>query len=292
MKYGRSLQELAIELDRQAKVKKDYVATAGAMQMTAVNENFDLVIGNTPFQLNENAHRQLGLQLKIPAPYYERMRAENPGLLMANVNGWFQQSPDTRRMVRTLDGTARAILSDRYRRIDNYEVAQTEVVPGDIVQAGILISNSEVGMGSVSVKPLIYRLVCTNGMVADVGVGKRHVGRINESVDGDFGIFRDETIEADDRAFLMKIEDTVRAAVDEARFNALVQKLRDAKEAPILPAAAPKVVELAAKEFNIRQNESEGILGHLIAGGDPFPLWSGKRCHTARAGRAELRPQH
>lgn len=29
MKYGRSLQELAIELDRQAKVKKDYVATAG-----------------------------------------------------------------------------------------------------------------------------------------------------------------------------------------------------------------------------------------------------------------------
>lgn len=63
MKYGRSLQELAIELDRQAKVKKDYVATAGAMQMTAVNENFDLVIGNTPFQLNENAHRQLGLQL-------------------------------------------------------------------------------------------------------------------------------------------------------------------------------------------------------------------------------------
>lgn len=66
----------------------------------------------------------------------------------------------------------------------------------------------------------------------------------------------------------LKIEDIVRAAVDEARFNALVQKLRDAKEAPILPAAAPKVVELAAKEFNIRQNESEGILGHLIAGGD------------------------
>lgn len=154
-----------------------------------------------------------------------------------------------------------------YIKVVNERI-QTEVVPGDIVQAGILISNSEVGMGSVSVKPLIYRLVCTNGMVADVGVGKRHVGRINESVDGDFGIFRDETIEADDRAFLMKIEDTVRAAVDEARFNALVQKLRDAKEALILPAAAPKVVELAAKEFNIRQNESEGILGHLIAGGD------------------------
>lgn len=173
-----------------------------------------------------------------------------------------------------------------YIKVVNERI-QTEVVPGDIVQAGILISNSEVGMGSVSVKPLIYRLVCTNGMVADVGVGKRHVGRINESVDGDFGIFRDETIEADDRAFLMKIEDTVRAAVDEARFNALVQKLRDAKEAPILPAAAPKVVELAAKEFNIRQNESEGILGHLIAGGDLSSMvWQTLSHGTRRTCRA------
>lgn len=88
MKYGRSLQELAIELDRQAKVKKDYVATAGAMQMTAVNENFDLVIGNTPFQLNENAHRQLGLQLKIPAPYYERMWVLASAMLAASMKAW------------------------------------------------------------------------------------------------------------------------------------------------------------------------------------------------------------
>ena len=28
-------------------------------------------------------------------------------------------------MIRTLDGTARAFLSDRYRRIDNYEIATT-----------------------------------------------------------------------------------------------------------------------------------------------------------------------
>lgn len=321
MKYGRSLQELAIELDRQAKVKKDYVATAGAMQMTAVNENFDLVIGNTPFQLNENAHRQLGLQLKIPAPYYERMRAENPGLLMANVNGWFQQSPDTRRMVRTLDGTARAILSDRYRRIDNYEVAQTvlpiisemqgariesceltdtrmyikvvneriqtEVVPGDIVQAGILISNSEVGMGSVSVKPLIYRLVCTNGMVADVGVGKRHVGRINESVDGDFGIFRDETIEADDRAFLMKIEDTVRAAVDEARFNALVQKLRVPRKRPFSRRRLPRWLSLRPRSSTSARTRARafwGILSRVVT--FPSMVWQTLSHGTRRTCRA------
>ena len=205
MKYGRSLQELAIELDRQAKVKKDYVATAGAMQMTAVNENFDLVIGNTPFQLNENAHRQLGLQLKIPAPYYERMRAENPGLLMANVNGWFQQSPDTRRMVRTLDGTARAILSDRYRRIDNYEVAQT-VLPIISEMQGARIESCEL---------------------------------------------------TDTRMYIKVVNERIQTEVVPG----------DIVQAGILISNS-KVVELAAKEFNIRQNESEGILGHLIAGGD------------------------
>ena len=104
-------------------------------------------------------------------------------------------------MVRTIDGTARAFLSNRYRRIDNLDIAgivlpvlqemegmhfescqltdsrmyikvvntrlEAEVVPGDIVQSGIIISNSEVGLGSVSIQPLVYRLVCSNGMVVN-----------------------------------------------------------------------------------------------------------------------------
>ena len=104
-------------------------------------------------------------------------------------------------MLRTLDGSARAYLSNRYRRIDNIDIAgvtlpilgglpdirfescqitesrmyikavnprlQAEVSPGDIVQAGVIISNSEVGLGSVSIQPLIYRLVCSNGMVVN-----------------------------------------------------------------------------------------------------------------------------
>ena len=44
---------------------------------------------------------------------------------------------------------------------------EAEVVPGDIVQSGIIISNSEVGLGSVSIQPLVYRLVCSNGMVVN-----------------------------------------------------------------------------------------------------------------------------
>ena len=143
-----------------------------------------------------------------------------------------------------------------------------EVKKGDIVQAGIIISNSEVGMGSVNVSPLVYRLVCSNGMIAQDGaVRKYHVGRANEGGE-DFSIYRNETIEADDKAFLMKLEDSVKAAVNQARFAAIVDKMREATEATMEAKVVPQVVELASKEYGITEAEGKGILGHLIAGGD------------------------
>lgn len=306
MKAGKTLQELAIELDRQQAVKKDMIVDMGALSMDTSDIGLALQVtgGSTSAQygINDIAHRQIGQHLKIPALYYDRMKSEYPELLVQNVNGWFSRTPDTKRMLRTLDGTARALLSDRYRRIDNFEVASAvlpiisgmdgasvesceltdsrmylkvvdprvtaEVKKGDIVQAGIIISNSEVGMGSVNVSPLVYRLVCSNGMIAQDGaVRKYHVGRANEGGE-DFSIYRSETIEADDKAFLMKLEDSVKAAVDQARFAAIVDKMREATEATMEAKIVPQVVELASKEYGITEAEGKGILGHLIAGGD------------------------
>ena len=142
----------------------------------------------------------MGTYLNIPWKYYERMCQENIGLLAQNVNTWLQKGPE-QRMIRTIDGRARAFLSNRYRRIDNIDIAQItlpiieampdaifescnlsddymyikvvnprltdEVVPGDIVQSGVVISNSETGQGAVCIQPLIYRLVCSNGMTVN-----------------------------------------------------------------------------------------------------------------------------
>ncbi len=308
MKAGRTLTEMALELDRQLNAKRDYLVDTRSLSMTVPESGPSLTIANgsqlAPLMVNDIAHRQIGQYLGIPAKYYDKMREELPELLAHNVTQWFGHQPETR-MIRTLDGTTRAFLSDKYRRIDNYEVAQTvlpiiarmghedgatiesceltdsrmylkvvnpriqaEVKKGDIVQAGLVISNSETGQGSVTVSPMIYRLVCTNGMIAaDNSLRKYHVGRTNASGE-DFSIYRDETVEADDRAFLMKIEDTVRAAVDQSKFEGIVAKMREATEARIEPKAAPQVVELAAKEYNFTKDEGDGILGHLIAGGD------------------------
>ena len=146
-----------------------------------------------------------------------------------------------------MGGTARAFLSNRYRRIDNLEIAtavlpiigqmegarfescqitdsrmymkvvntrlEAEVVPGDIVQAGVIISNSETGMGAVSIQPLVYRLVCSNGMIVnDAQTRRNHVGRVND-MEESFRLYSEKTLAADDRAFILKIQDTVRACL-------------------------------------------------------------------------------
>ena len=307
MKAGRTIIELAQELSRQQSAKRDFRVDTRMLEMSAVDGGQILTMSNpetkmsTMLDLNEIAHRQIGTALGIPAKYYQRMQMENPELLELNVNSWFRSEPKTR-MIRTLDGTARAFLSDKYRRIDNYQIAeavfpiiaempdarvescevtdsrmylkvvnprlQTEVVPGDVVQSGILISNSEVGMGSVNVQPLVYRLVCTNGMVVnDAATRKYHVGRGNEAGD-DFMLYSNETLEADDRALMLKIRDTVRAAVDQARFESVVNLMKRGTEAKITTQDIPKMVELASTDYGLSKAESGGVLDHLIRDGE------------------------
>ena len=145
---------------------------------------------------------------------------------------------------------------------------EAEVSPGDIVQSGMIISNSEVGLGSVTIQPLIYRLVCSNGMVVnDAKTRRNHVGR-SSSMDDDKIVYSLETEQAIDRAFVLKIQDTVRSVVDQTRFDRVVQLMQTAKETKMNTKDVPGVVRLASREFTITEAESSGVLQHLIEGKD------------------------
>ena len=193
MKSGRSLVSLAQELERQLNSKKDLIVPSTLVRhATDDRGETRLVIeeggGPVRYSVTPLARRQLADKLKIPYAYFERMREDQPALLDRNVNTWLQ-SEEERRMLRTLDGQVRAVLSDRYRRLDNFDLAESvlpilqqlpevrfesveltetrmylkcitprlkyEMAPGDVVQAGVVISNSEVGHGTLSVQPLL-----------------------------------------------------------------------------------------------------------------------------------------
>ncbi len=102
----------------------------------------------------------------------------------------------------------RAVFTPRYKPVDNFEVMtrlddmgygtetqvqchldgefmllsipdgkQTFQINGDKMTPGISVSNSEVGLASLSVSAFFLRLVCTNGMVAktEISASYRHV---------------------------------------------------------------------------------------------------------------------
>lgn len=304
MKTGKTLQELAVELDRQVATKRDFVADASEVQLIEmVDGGTKLRVGaDNAFDINKTFHEQLAGDLDIPKKYYDRMLVDSPELLRANANHWLQKS-GTKRMVRTLDNKARAYLSDKYRPLDNYDLVQvalpvltqsgcriesaevtesrlylkavTERITmklkvGDIVQAGIVISNSEIGKGRLKVEPLIFTLRCLNGMIApDYSLAKNHVGRSNTGIDfeGASEFYRDETRLADDRAFWMKVKDTLSHVFEQINFERIVQKLNDASENKIT-VEPKKVVEMSAKRFSWSEDEGTNVLAHLVGGGD------------------------
>lgn len=298
MRQGRDIVELADELQRQQKAKRDFVADTRALAMSEDGSQLEGLNGRN-CGISSLAHEQIGQRLGIPKKYYDKMKEESPNLLARNVNHWFKNTPE-RRMVRTIDDQVRAFLSERYRPLDNLDMAEVvlptiasmecqivsaeltdkrlyikavtrkieaEVVPGDIVQAGIVISNSEVGCGSVKVEPLIFRLVCSNGLIVpDYSLKKYHVGREYGGEDVQ-EFYRDETRVADDKAFWMKVRDVVSGTLSRDVFARIVTRMRDAAGRKI-ESDPVKVVEVVRTRFGLTDNERGQVLRHLITGGD------------------------
>jgi hypothetical protein len=308
MKQGKSIVELAQEIERQSKARVDVIADTRQIEMT---DNGRLRVPQLQqvadvLPITEHAHDQIGARVNIPAKYYDRMRAEAPDLLAANVNRWLKQNPE-KRMLRTMDGKLRAFLSNRYQRIDNNHVAEAvlpvlaevpgirfasaeitesrlyikaitsavqETVPGsrrtgDFVQAGVLVTNSEIGLGALHVKPFMEFLVCTNGMVRD-DIKRRfnHVGKQQQIIeDAETIDYSDTTRRLEDLAVLSKVRDVVRAALDETKFRETVARLGETTTQRIEgdPVGA---IEVLANSFGMIEQEKSSVLRHLIEGAD------------------------
>ena len=125
MKNGKSLTELAQEIERRQAAKQDFIADTRELYFDSFTPDQPpkLQLSGESYPITDICHRQIGDRTNIPAKYYDRMRSEAPTLLGMNVNHWFKNNHE-RRLVRTLDGNARALLSDRYHRIDNEHIAE------------------------------------------------------------------------------------------------------------------------------------------------------------------------
>ena len=164
-----------------------------------------------PIPLRELAFSQLCTRIGAPPAY---VRELSPKLQTACMNYGLTKEKQSA-LLRVGGGEVRAVVSDRYAALDDEFVLETvgEVldragflsdalvratavgtstilrvtVPnegvavrvGDVFEYGLDIGNSEVGLRSVQITPVTWRLKCTNGMRAwksEASMRMRHVG--------------------------------------------------------------------------------------------------------------------
>jgi hypothetical protein len=319
MKTGQTLPELATEILRQARSKRDYVAPTTALRyapppITGDRPGGDgeaiILEGVGQYAITPHAHTQLAEHLGIPKKYYERMRQERPDLLATNINTWLAAKPE-RRLVRTVDGRVRAFLSDKYRALDHIDLAEavlpvlqrleveivssaitdtrlylkavdrriaTDIPTGtrlgeghvwfDTLSPAIVISNSEVGAGALSIEAGVWTKLCTNlAIAASRSMKKYHLGGRLDMGEDLAALLSDRTRQLTDAALWAQVRDVVAGAFERARFDALVEEIRGTTERRI-EGDPVQVVEVTAKRFDLTDQERGGILNALIEAGD------------------------
>src|SRR5690606_16795201 len=118
--------------------------------------------------------------------------------------------------------------------------------PGDTVQYGLVISNSDVGAGSVRVEPLVYRLVCKNGLISNTAIKRFHVGR-NQAENDVLELLSEDTKQLNEHAFWATVRDVTLSSLSEEQFKRQVDRLRVAANEKIENYDIPRVIELAMK---------------------------------------------
>ncbi len=308
MKQSMTLQQLATEISRQNGSKRDFILPSNKLSLRVLDNQvitqFAAEKGQEMFSAKHTFHDHLMDHVKIDSKYYRRMLSAKPELLCQNVNAWLVE--DNRNMtLRTLDGNARALLSNAFKPMDNYDLAsnllplfdghglhvescdlddkhmrlklvskglkkiiKTSKNPGEHVHFGVSITNSEIGYGRLGVEGLLWTYSCRNGAIMEQIASKYHVGARQGSNDMAWEVFADETKKLSQKAFWAQVKDVVKNALDtaEARFEGWAKSVE--KTTDVIITSPTAAVEIVKDKYRLTETEQNGVLDFLVKGGD------------------------
>ena len=169
-----------------------------APQLRFDPEDGRMVVEGERYELEGQALDQVAARLHVPANYLRRCP---PELVAQNLNHWLEREQG-RVLVRFDGNRVRALLSERYQPLSHLEFVQelirtcSEEAPvrwerdpprlalqvlrpaGErALLGGVSGQNSETGHCTVELNALVYRVVCTNGLIlggGSVTVRRRH----------------------------------------------------------------------------------------------------------------------
>lgn len=197
-KLGR-VYEAALHMSRS--YKDQYIPTK-----TIFFESIESIsIEGQSYVMKPIAQQSISNRLGIPIHYLRKCPTE---VQQYNLNYWIRQERNSKLFVRFDNDKVRAVFTPRYIPTDNLEVLdrllslgykpetkvqgyidtefmmvnipeerETFSIAGDNMVPGVSVSNSEVGLASLSISSFILRLVCTNGLITKevISASYRHI---------------------------------------------------------------------------------------------------------------------
>lgn len=140
------------------------------------------------------------------------------------------------------------------------QVAEPAV--GDAMANGLLISNSEVGLGSVNVQQLIYTLICKNGMTTANKSRSTHVTS-SRGTDS-WSILTDEAKSADNQALSLKLRDLVGHFANRESFDQVIDQMRLAHSEKVT-GSLPSAVDTLCGILKLPKSDNPKVLAGLMA---------------------------
>ena len=285
----KNFNALVTKAQTLAKQKQDFLVPAQSLTLMSDQNHSYLNVNGKGYSMQDRAQRQLAEICSIPYNYYQMLRQDYPDLLDNSVNTLITDCTKNK-LVRTLGGSCRAILSDRFSRVEHEDVlsvvsplieetkmtvascsitpekmyiklisktATADVKVGDAISFGAIVQNSEVGMSAIHVVPFCMRLVCTNGMQLPQyleGTRKIHLGKqltdVNEYETPDF-----DTIYS-------HIKESLMQAIDPQNYLKVINAIRCATEIKV--SNPMETIERVAKNYSLSAPEKSQVLFHLL----------------------------
>lgn len=195
MKSMFSPMELTTQIKNNQEKKADFIHPCSGMFVMNDGNKMKIYVENTPegvdenLNLSSNALRQLLQRSDTPQKFSKKLMRQSPETLAVIINLWLEERADKKLMIRTMEGKARAVLSENYRRVENEHVALVTIrslakVPCGVIRStaitdlrmyiristpefqvetcfgplefGAVVTNSEVGAGGISVHTMAY----------------------------------------------------------------------------------------------------------------------------------------
>lgn len=318
---AREIMERKMGIGRQSALKvlehvnthvpNDAIATGEALEFAPRDgSGLSLSLRNQPSRdLHPHALRQAAYKAGVPGAFITDLAsAVEPwrrDMAADILNRHFHESqaverdslPGKRFLVRAVQNQSRAILSDRFRRLDSRPLVETfakgcasigavpvdgvvsdlrlalkaflpivfEPIPGEVMCLGIEWGNSDFGTAKHSLRAYILRLTCLNGATMEDSLAQVHLGgRLADNVE-----FSEKTYQLDTATQASAMGDLIQNVLGPKHVDLLLATIKSAGEKQINWKGAKSAIEkrLLKSELQLVQDafESQDVI-NLPAG--------------------------